>query len=56
MLGFMSNGSAYSDLGGHHSLTLLQGNLNNVVLGTTDISFFGSCSATDNIRKAPVLS
>ncbi|TVU29267.1 hypothetical protein EJB05_20826 [Eragrostis curvula] len=52
----MSNGSSYSDSEGHHSLMLVQGNLNNDILGTTDLSFFGSFSAMDNIREVPVLS
>lgn len=57
MLGFMPNGNAYSDLvEGHHSLMLVQDNLKNDILGTTDLSFFGSCSALDNIREAPMLS
>ncbi|XP_062222753.1 uncharacterized protein LOC133921762 [Phragmites australis] len=56
VLGFMSNESAYTDLEGHQSLMLVQGKPNNDVLGTTDLSFFGSCSAMDNIREAPVLS
>jgi len=57
VLGFMPNGSAYSDLvEGQHSLMLVQGNLKNDNLGTTDQSFFGSCSALDNIREALMLS
>ncbi|OEL27545.1 hypothetical protein BAE44_0011436, partial [Dichanthelium oligosanthes] len=57
ILGFMPNGSAYSDLvEGQHSLMLVQGNLNNDILGTTDLSFFGSCSALDNIGEAPMLA
>ncbi|XP_066322041.1 uncharacterized protein [Miscanthus floridulus] len=57
VLGFMPNGSAYSNLvERHHSLMLAQGNLNNDILGTTDVSFFGSCLALDNITEAPMLS
>ncbi|KAF8645959.1 hypothetical protein HU200_066052 [Digitaria exilis] len=57
MLGFMPNGNACSDLvEGHQSLMLVQGNLNNNILGTADLSFFGSCYALDKIREAPMLS
>lgn len=57
VLGFMPNGSAYSDLvERHHSLMLVQGNLSTDVLGATDLSFFGSCSSLDNITEAPTLS
>jgi hypothetical protein len=57
VLGFMPNASAYSDLvEGQRSLMLVQGDLNNDILGTTDLSFFGSCSALDNIREALMLS
>ncbi|KAL6633982.1 hypothetical protein ACP70R_026653 [Stipagrostis hirtigluma subsp. patula] len=54
VFGFKSTESAFSDL--DHSLMLFQGNLNNDVLDTTDLSFFGSCSATDNIKEAPMLA
>lgn len=55
MLGLMPNGNAYSDLvEGHHSLMLVQGNLKDDILGTTDLSFFGS-SALDTIWEAPML-
>ncbi|KAF8693780.1 hypothetical protein HU200_039204 [Digitaria exilis] len=57
MLGFMPNGNACSDLvEGHQSLMLVQGDLNNNILGRTDLSFFGSFSALDKIREAPMLS
>ncbi|CAN6279202.1 unnamed protein product [Urochloa humidicola] len=57
MLGFLPKGNTYNDLvEGHHSLMLVQGNLKNDILGTTDLSFFGSRSALDNIREAPMLS
>lgn len=57
VFGFMPNGSAYSNLvERHHSLMLAQGNLNSDILGTNDVSFFGSCLALDNITEAPMLS
>ncbi|WVZ74589.1 hypothetical protein U9M48_022753 [Paspalum notatum var. saurae] len=57
VLGFMPNGSAYKDLvEGHHSLRLVQGDPHNDVLGATDLSMFGSCSALDDIRETPMLS
>ncbi|KAJ1255382.1 hypothetical protein BS78_K248000 [Paspalum vaginatum] len=57
VLGFMPNGGLYKYLvEGHHSLRLVQGDPHNDVLGATDLSMFGSCSALDNIREAPMLS
>uniref|UniRef100_A0A0A8ZMX9 Uncharacterized protein n=1 Tax=Arundo donax TaxID=35708 RepID=A0A0A8ZMX9_ARUDO len=56
MLGFISSESTCSDLEGHRSVMLVQGSLNNDVLGTIDLSFFGSCSAMDNIMEVPMLS
>ncbi|CAL4886691.1 unnamed protein product [Urochloa decumbens] len=57
MLGCIPNGNTCSDLvEGHHSLMLVQGNLKNDILGTTDLSFFGSRSALDDIGEAPMLS
>jgi hypothetical protein len=50
VLGLMSNESSYSD-SGHHGLMLVQSNLNNGLLGATDLSFFSSFSATDSVRE-----
>ncbi|KAL6899594.1 hypothetical protein ACP4OV_006252 [Aristida adscensionis] len=55
VLGFMSNESAFRVLE-DHSLMQFQGNLNNDVLGTSDVSFFGPYSAVDNIKEAPMSS
>jgi hypothetical protein len=55
VLGLMPNESSYSE-SSHNGLMLVQSNLNNGLLGATDLSFFSSFSATDSVREAHMLS